>query len=64
MAKAIAFMLLLYFGMALSVGVLAGGSGYAATSLTEAVDEDDVTLKVVSTDGFLDTDYFYCQRFD
>ena len=56
-AKAIAFMLLLYFGMALCVGVLAGGSGYAATSLTEAVDEDDATLKVVSTDGFLVPDY-------
>lgn len=56
MAKAIAFMLLLYFGMALCVGVLAGGGGYAATSLTEAVDEDDTTLKVISTDGFLDTD--------
>jgi len=57
MAKAIAFMLLLYFGMALAIGILAGGGGYAATSLTEAVDEDDATLKVVSTDGFLDTDY-------
>ena len=57
MAKAIAFMLLLYFGMALAIGVLAGGGGYASTSLTEAVDEDDATLKVVSTDGFLDTDY-------
>ena len=57
MAKAIAFMLLLYFGMALSVGVLAGGSGYAATSLTADIDEDDVTLEVISTDGFLDTDY-------
>ena len=57
MAKAIAFMLLLYFGMALSIGILAGGGGYAATSLTVAVDEDDATLEVVSTDGFLDTDY-------
>ena len=57
MAKAIAFMLLLYFGMALSVGVLAGGSGYAATSLTANIDEDDDTLEVVSTEGFLDTDY-------
>ena len=56
-AKAIAFMLLLYFGMALAIGVLAGGGGYAATSLTEAVDEDDATLAVVSTNGFLDTDY-------
>ena len=50
-------MLLLYFGMALAIGVLAGGGGYAATSLTLAVDEDDATLEVVSTDGFLDTDY-------
>ena len=49
-------MLLLYFGMALAIGILAGGGGYAATSLTEAVDEDDVTLEVVSTDGFLDAD--------
>jgi len=57
MAKAIASMLLLYFGMALCIGILAGGGGYAATSLTEAVDEDDVTLEVVSTNGFLDTDY-------
>ena len=57
MAKAIAFMLLLYFGMALAIGILAGGGGYAATSLTEAVDEDDATLEVVSTEGFLDTDY-------
>ena len=50
-------MLLLYFGMALAIGVLAGGSGYAATSLTAGIDEDDVTLAVVSTDGFLGTDY-------
>lgn len=57
MAKAIAFMLLLYFGIALCIGILAGGGGYSATSLTEAIDEDDPTLKVVSTDGFLDTDY-------
>jgi len=57
MAKAIAFMLLLYFGMALAIGVLAGGGGYAATSLTEAIDEDTATLQVVSTNGFLDTDY-------
>jgi len=56
-AKAVAFMLLLYLGMALCVGILAGGGGFAATSLTEAVDEDDTTIKVVSTDGFLDTDY-------
>jgi len=56
-AKAIAFMLLLYFGMALSIGVLAGGGGYAATSLTVAVDEDDAILEVVSTNGFLDADY-------
>jgi len=61
MAKAIAFMLLLYFGMALSIGVIAGGGGYAATSLTEAIDEDDVTLEVVSTDSFLDTDYVELQ---
>ena len=57
MAKAIAFMLLLYFGMALAIGVLAGGGGYAATSLTAGIDEDDATLAVVSTNGFLDTDY-------
>ena len=50
-------MLLLYFGMALAIGILAGGGGYAATSLAAAVDEDDVTLEVVSTDGFLDADY-------
>jgi len=52
-AKAIAFMLLLYFGMALCVGILAGGGGYAATSLADAVDEDDATIPVVSTSGFL-----------
>jgi len=57
MGKAIAFVLLLYFGMALSVGILAGGGGYAATSLTDAVDEDSAILEVVSTSGFLDTDY-------
>lgn len=55
MAKAIAFMLLLYFGMALSVGILAGGGGYAVTSLTADIDADDVTLPVVSTSGFLDS---------
>ena len=57
MAKAIAFMLLAYFGMALAIGILAGGGGYAATSLTVAVDEDDATLQVVSTDGFLSPDF-------
>lgn len=53
MAKAIAFMLLLYFGMALCVGMLAGGGGYAATSLTADIDADDSTMPVVSTNGFL-----------
>lgn len=53
MAKAIAFMLLLYFGMALIVGILAGGGGYAATPLTADVDADDITLPVASTNGFL-----------
>jgi len=57
MALAIIFYLLLYFGMSLCVGIIAGGGGYAATSLTDAVDEDDVTLEVVSTNGFLSTDY-------
>jgi len=56
-AKAIAFMLLLYFGLAMSVGILAGGGGYAATSLTAAVDEDDAILEVTSTSGFLSADY-------
>jgi len=55
MAKAIAFMLLLYFGMSLCVGILAGGGGYAATSLTADIDADDNTLPVVSTSGFLDS---------
>jgi hypothetical protein len=53
MAKAIAFMLLLYFGMALSVGIIAGGGGYAATSLTADVDADDIILPVASTNGFM-----------
>jgi hypothetical protein len=53
MAKAIAFMLLLYFGMALAVGILAGGGGYAATSLTSAITAENTTLPVVSTGGFL-----------
>jgi len=57
MAKAIAFMLLLYFSMALCVGILAGGGGYAATALAAPIDGDDVTLEVTSTDGFLSTDY-------
>lgn len=58
MAKAIAFMLLLYFGMALCVGILAGGGGYAATTLANAISEDDTTINVTSTDGFLSsTDY-------
>jgi len=50
-------MLLLYFGMALSVGILAGGGGYAATPLTLAIDEDDAVIEVASTEGFLSTDY-------
>ena len=51
-------MLLLYFGMALCVGMLAGGSGYASTSLTADIDDIEGILSVVSTDGFLDgTDY-------
>jgi hypothetical protein len=57
MAKAIAFMLLLYFGLAMCVGILAGGGGYAVTALTAGVDDDDVTLEVTSTSGFLSADY-------
>lgn len=58
MAKAIAFMLLTYLMMALGVGILAGGGGYAATSLTADIDDNNPTLPVVSTAGFLDgTDY-------
>lgn len=52
-AKAIASMLLLYFSMALCVGIVAGGGGFAATSLTEVVAADDLTLPVISTSGFL-----------
>lgn len=50
-------MIILYLGMALCVGVLAGGGGIAATDLTSAVDEDDVVLAVTSTDSFLSSDY-------
>jgi len=57
MAKTITFCLLLYLGIALCVGILAGGGGYAITSLTAAVDEDDVILEVTSTSGFLSSDY-------
>ena len=46
-------MLLLYFGMSLCVGVLAGGGGYASTSLTADIDADDNTIPVISTSGFL-----------
>lgn len=57
MAKAIAFMLLLYFALAMSVGILAGGGGYAVTALAAGVDEDDAILEVNSTSGFLSSDY-------
>jgi len=62
MAKALAFMLLLYFGLALSVGILAGGGGYAVTSLTAGVDGEDAVLPVTSTSGFLSTDYIELGR--
>lgn len=57
MAKAIAFMLLVYLFVAIGVGIIAGGGGVAATDLTVAVDDDDVTLQVTSTSNFLSADY-------
>lgn len=57
MAKMIAFMLMLYLGMALCVGILAGGGGYSVTDLTSDITSDAVVIDVTSTEGFTAPDY-------
>ena len=57
--KAIAFFLaaLILFGMFMAV--LNGGGGIADTNLTSTISSSNVTLPVVSTNGFLNSDYIY-----
>ncbi len=49
------FLMLSFISMVMEVG----SGGLAATSLTATIDDDDVTLLVTTTDGFLASDFVY-----
>lgn len=57
--KAVAFFLLALILFGLFMAVLNGGGGVADTTLTSTVSSNTTTLPVVSTNGFLDSDYIY-----
>lgn len=57
MAKLISFFLFVFIGSAILSAVMEGGGGIAATALSAAIDDDDVTISVDSTDGFLAADW-------
>lgn len=57
MNKLIMFFGFIFLGCSVLSAIMAGGGGIAATPLTAGIDGDDVTLDVVSTDGYLSTDY-------
>jgi len=42
---------------AIMSGIMEGGGGVRSTQLTVAIDEDDTTLQVSSTEGFLESDW-------
>jgi hypothetical protein len=57
--KAIAFFLLALIVFGLFMAILNGGGGVADTTLTSAIFSSNTTLPVVSTNGFLGSDYIY-----
>ena len=57
--KAITFFLLALIAFGLFMAVLNGGGGVADTKLTAPISSSDGTLPVVSTNGFLNSDYIY-----
>jgi hypothetical protein len=57
--KAITFFLLTLILFGLFMAILNGGGGVADTTLTAAISSSNTTLSVVSTSGFLDSDYIY-----
>lgn len=54
-----AFMVLFVMLSFISMVIEFGSGGIAATSLTASVDEDDATLSVTTTDGFLAADFLF-----
>lgn len=56
MFKLTAFFIVLWIGMVLLSGVLAGGSGLMTTYLTAGVDDDDIVFNVADTTGLLTID--------
>lgn len=58
MSKLITAFLILFIAASILTGVMEGGGGMASAAITVAVDEDDTTFTVTSTDGFLAADYF------
>jgi hypothetical protein len=57
--KAITFFLLALLAFGLYMAVLNGGGGVADTTLTATISTNDTTIPVVSTTGFLSSDYIY-----
>lgn len=56
MAKLITAFLFVFIGVSILGAIMQGGGGLLAQPLTAAVDDDDVTLSVPSTKGFLNID--------
>jgi hypothetical protein len=57
--KAIAFFLLALLAFGLFMAILNGGGGMADTTLTATISANDTIIPVVSTNGFLSSDYIY-----
>lgn len=57
MGKAIMFMLFVWVIVSIAGGVVEGSTTMAATVLTVAIDDDDTTITVSSTNGFPDTGF-------
>lgn len=58
MGKAIMFMVFVWIGVSILGGIFQGSTmAMATTELTKAIDDDDTTINVTSTDGFPDTGF-------
>lgn len=61
MAKTISFFVGLFIIFTFFAAIGNGGGGIVATSLTSAIDADDTTLTVTTTNNFLTADYVFIE---